>query len=95
MTTTSPATRPEAAPHEPARPLWWGAVDGLVAGLLTVGLATLAAALLTAVGQHERGRADERRGAVLVADVAELSEEQLEVGAVTAAAGPPGAEDSR
>ncbi|MBW8729980.1 MAG: molybdopterin-dependent oxidoreductase [Terrabacter sp.] len=51
MTTTSPATRPETAPQQPARPLWWGAVDGLVAGLLTVGLATLAAALLTAVGQ--------------------------------------------
>lgn len=51
MTTTSPATRPETAPQQPARPLWWGALDGLVAGLLTVGLATLAAALLTAVGQ--------------------------------------------
>ena len=50
MTTTSPATRPEAVPQQPVRPLWWGAVDGLVAGLLTVGLATLAAALLTAVG---------------------------------------------
>ena len=51
MTTTSPATRPETAPQQPARPLWWGALDGVVAGLLTVGLATLAASLLTAVGQ--------------------------------------------
>ena len=32
--------------------------------------------------------------AVLVAHVAELREEQLEVGAVAAAAGPPGAEDA-
>jgi DMSO/TMAO reductase YedYZ molybdopterin-dependent catalytic subunit len=49
MTTTSPATRPETAPEAKA-PLWWGAVDGLVAGLLTVGLATLAAAAVTALG---------------------------------------------
>ena len=32
------------------------------------------------VGQDERGGADERRRTVLVADVAELGEEQLEVG---------------
>ncbi len=51
MTTTSPATRPGTAPQQPVRPLWWGALDGVVAGLLTVGLATLAASLLTAVGQ--------------------------------------------
>ncbi|GAA3717086.1 sulfite oxidase [Terrabacter ginsenosidimutans] len=51
MTTTSPAIRPETAPEPPARPLWWGALDGVVAGLLTVGIATLAASLLTAVGQ--------------------------------------------
>ena len=51
MTTTSPATRPGTAPQQPVRPLWWGALDGLVAGLLTVGLATLAASVLTAVGQ--------------------------------------------
>src|SRR3954454_17589004 len=50
MTTTSPATRPETAPP-PARPLWWGALDRVVAGLLTVGVATLAASLLTAAGQ--------------------------------------------
>lgn len=51
MTTTSPVTRPETSPEQPARPLWWGALDGVVAGLLTVGLATLAAAVLTAIGQ--------------------------------------------
>ncbi|GAA2742666.1 sulfite oxidase [Terrabacter aerolatus] len=51
MTTTSPATRPETAPEAPARPLWWGALDGVVAGLLTVGIATLVASFLTAVGQ--------------------------------------------
>ena len=51
MTTTSPAIRPETAPEPPARPLWWGALDGVVAGLLTVGIATLAASFLTAVGQ--------------------------------------------
>ena len=51
MTTTSPATRPGTAPQQPVRPLWWGALDGVVAGLLTVGLATLAASVLTAVGQ--------------------------------------------
>jgi DMSO/TMAO reductase YedYZ molybdopterin-dependent catalytic subunit len=51
MTTTSPAIRPETAPEPPARPLWWGALDGVVAGLLTVGIATLAASLLTAVGR--------------------------------------------
>lgn len=51
MTATSPATRPETAQEPVARPLWWGAVDGVVAGLVTVGLATLAAAALVAVGQ--------------------------------------------
>lgn len=51
MTTTSPATRPETSPEQPERPLWWGALDGVVAGLLTVGLATLAAGLLTTLGQ--------------------------------------------
>lgn len=51
MTTTSPATRPETAPEPQARPLWWGALDGVVAGLLTVGVATLVASALTAVGQ--------------------------------------------
>ncbi|MEW1955132.1 molybdopterin-dependent oxidoreductase [Terrabacter sp. NPDC080008] len=51
MTTTSPVTRPETSPEQPARPLWWGALDGVVAGLLTVGLATLVAAVLTALGQ--------------------------------------------
>ncbi len=50
MTTTSPVTRPETSPEQPVRPLWWGALDGVVAGLLTVGLATLAAAALTAIG---------------------------------------------
>ncbi|WP_374968603.1 molybdopterin-dependent oxidoreductase [Terrabacter sp. BE26] len=49
MTTTSPATRPETSPEQPERPLWWGALDGVVAGLLTVGLATLAASVLTGV----------------------------------------------
>jgi len=49
MTTTSPATRPETFPEQPARPLWWGALDGVVAGLVTVGLATLAASVLTGV----------------------------------------------
>ena len=49
MTTTSPATRPETAPKARV-PLWWGALDGIVAGLLTVGIATLAAAVLTALG---------------------------------------------
>ena len=29
MTTTSPAIRPETAPEPPARPLWWGALDGV------------------------------------------------------------------
>ena len=51
MTATSPATRPETAQEPPARPLWWGALDGVVAGLVTVGVATLAASLLVAVGQ--------------------------------------------
>ena len=51
MTATSPATRPETASRPPARPPWSGALDGVVAGLVTVGLATLAAALLVAVGQ--------------------------------------------
>ena len=51
MTATSPATRPETAQEPVARPLWWGAVDGVVAGLVTVGLATLAAAALVALGQ--------------------------------------------
>ncbi|NUR15979.1 MAG: oxidoreductase, partial [Dermatophilaceae bacterium] len=51
MTATSPATRPETAQEPVARPLWWGAVDGVVAGLVTVGLATLAAGALVALGQ--------------------------------------------
>jgi len=52
MTTTSPPTTPQtpAAPQTRGVPGWVGAVDGLVAGLLTVGLGTLLAALLTAVG---------------------------------------------
>ncbi|GAB3073787.1 sulfite oxidase [Intrasporangium mesophilum] len=49
MTTTSPATRPETAPAARA-PVWWGAIDGLVAGLLTIGLATLVAAVFTGLG---------------------------------------------
>ena len=51
MTTTSPATAPSTTPPTAARPAWWGALDGVVAGLLTVGLATLAASVLTALGQ--------------------------------------------
>jgi len=51
MTTTSPAVRPDTVPQPPVRPLWWGALDGVVAGLLTVGLATLVAALVTGIGQ--------------------------------------------
>ncbi|MER7073917.1 molybdopterin-dependent oxidoreductase [Terrabacter sp. NPDC000476] len=50
MTTTSPATRP-APTQPPARPAWWGPLDGIVAGLLTVGVATVAAAFLVSVGQ--------------------------------------------
>ncbi len=52
MTTTSPPTTPQTPAAPPSRgvPGWVGAVDGLVAGLLTVGLGTLLAALLTAVG---------------------------------------------
>jgi len=52
MTTTSPPTTPQTpAPAETRGvPGWAGAVDGLVAGLLTIGLATLFAAALTAVG---------------------------------------------
>ena len=49
MTTTSPATRPETAPSARV-PVWWGALDGVVAGLLTVGLATLVAAVVTGLG---------------------------------------------
>ncbi|MBC9822800.1 molybdopterin-dependent oxidoreductase [Terrabacter sp. MAHUQ-38] len=51
MTTTSPATVPSTTPPAAPRPAWWGALDGVVAGLLTVGLATLAASLLTALGE--------------------------------------------
>ncbi|HET7801005.1 MAG TPA: molybdopterin-dependent oxidoreductase [Humibacillus xanthopallidus] len=52
MTTTSPPTTPQTplSPDTRGVPVWVGAVDGLVAGLLTVGLGTLLAALLTAVG---------------------------------------------
>ncbi|EWT00979.1 oxidoreductase [Intrasporangium oryzae NRRL B-24470] len=55
MTTTSPATRPDVpgtgggAPVA-AAPAWHGALDGIVAGLLTVGLATLVAAILEGLG---------------------------------------------
>ncbi|WP_323099519.1 molybdopterin-dependent oxidoreductase [Intrasporangium sp. YIM S08009] len=49
MTTTSPAP---TVPDSPTTrtPAWVGAVDGVVAGLLTVGIGTLLAALLTGVG---------------------------------------------
>ena len=52
MTTTSPPTTPHTpdAPASRGVPGWVGAVDGLVAGLLTVGLGTLLAAVLTALG---------------------------------------------
>ena len=49
MTTTSPATARETAP-ETRVPTWVAALDGLVAGLLTVGLATLVAALMSGLG---------------------------------------------
>jgi DMSO/TMAO reductase YedYZ molybdopterin-dependent catalytic subunit len=49
MTTTSPATAPETAPRTTV-PAWVGVVDGLVAGLLTIGLATLGAALMSGAG---------------------------------------------
>ncbi len=53
MTTTSPTSGPTTRPDPPrgAPAAWWhGFVDGLVAGLLTVGLATLFAAALVATG---------------------------------------------
>ena len=50
MTTTSPATVPSTTPQPARRPAMWGALDGVVAGLLTVGLATLAASVLSAFG---------------------------------------------
>ncbi len=52
MTTTSPPTTPQTprALDIRAVPAWVGAVDGLVAGLLTIGLGTLLAAVLTSIG---------------------------------------------
>lgn len=43
--------KPLATPTAPTPPRWVGAVDGVVAGLLTVGLGTLGAAALQAIGQ--------------------------------------------
>jgi DMSO/TMAO reductase YedYZ molybdopterin-dependent catalytic subunit len=51
MTTTGPVTIPQATPPPARHPAWSGALDGVVAGLLTVGIATLAASALTALGQ--------------------------------------------
>jgi DMSO/TMAO reductase YedYZ molybdopterin-dependent catalytic subunit len=49
MTTTSPAPTVPSSPTT-RTPAWVGAVDGLVAGLLTVGIGTLLGALLTGIG---------------------------------------------
>lgn len=50
MTVTA-SSAPVTSPSEPPQPRWVGAVDGVVAGLVTVGLGTLVAAGFSVIGQ--------------------------------------------